>query len=623
MLTYQSTKTKTICPYCSSTAVPDNSKEEKEIICPNELCKKHFSFIICPFCQQKIFFKTSIENNNITNNQHPPFNFYRQINIKCPYINCEQYFFLTECPKCKTRQKILNRVGEVSSITCENPTCNINYIYLKCPFKGCEESCTYPKPGINNNFPSGIIFYHRPTEDKKVKIHYQKVYCLKCQRPIVFYKESKYYEGQRVECPYKGCGAVFHRVTCPLCYHANIFEIYSMGTTIVCQNPECRQHFWKILCNKCHQINPITNNYIEGTLRKCGFKTCAKVTQLVVCIFCRRPNYFDDLYITGTQIICGYPDCGRKFNSIYCPNCSNFNYFPEGDFQFGTNYICKYENCKRPFTLCLCPVCHTSSPINDYEEGTKVKCGRCKTVFINWTCPFCNNIIIDTNTSYRSGQRVKCPFQSCGKVFCMVLCPGCKHLVFSNGDEFLDGKVIQCQNRETCGINFVFIKCTLCNSKYQELYQTQPIDINKKRICKGCQKLFLPSDNIIQEIYSKNLSVFLPKKGAPLFEGIPYQDRNILEIEEKIIHTEQYKNPSQILNNNSSDLVQSYNISTTTSETEVKKCMICKNVTGESVFAPCGHRCACYPCAMRYFESQKRCPKCQEKATSICKKVYD
>ena len=117
--------------------------------------------------------------------------------------------------------------------------------------------------------------------------------------------------------------------------------------------------------------------------------------------------------------------------------------------------------------------------------------------------------------------------------------------------------------------------------------------------------------------------MFLPKKGAPLFEGIPYQDRNILEIEEKIIHTEQYKNPSQILNNNSSDLVQSYNISTTTSETEVKKCMICKNVTGESVFAHCGHRCACYPCAMRYFESQKRCPKCQEKATSICKKVYD
>ena len=70
MLTYQSTKTKTICPYCSSTAVPDNSKEEKEIICPNELCKKHFSFIICPFCQQKIFFRSSFDNKSNNNHKH-------------------------------------------------------------------------------------------------------------------------------------------------------------------------------------------------------------------------------------------------------------------------------------------------------------------------------------------------------------------------------------------------------------------------------------------------------------------------------------------------------------------------------------------------------------------------
>ena len=131
MLTYQSTKSKTICPYCSSTAVSDNTKEDKEIICPNENCKKHFCFIMCPFCQQKIFFKISEQINNCTREQLKTFNWYRQINIKCPYINCEQCFFLTECPKCKTKQKILNRVREVSSITCDNPTCNINYIYKR------------------------------------------------------------------------------------------------------------------------------------------------------------------------------------------------------------------------------------------------------------------------------------------------------------------------------------------------------------------------------------------------------------------------------------------------------------------------------------------------------------
>ena len=297
MLTYQSTKSKTICPYCSSTAVSDNTKEDKEIICPNENCKKHFCFIMCPFCQQKIFFKISEQINNCIREQLKPFNLYRQINIKCPYINCEQCFFLTECP-------------------------------------------------------------------------------------------------------------------------------------------------------------------------------------------------------------------------------------------------------------------------------------------------------------------------------------GCKHLVFSRENAFLDGKVITCQNTEVCGINFVFIKCTLCHSKYQELYQTQPIDINKRTICKGCKKLFLPSDNLIYEIYSNNLSVLLPIKGTPLFEGIPYQDRNIIEVEEKLIQTEQYKNLSQILNNNSSDLVQYFSINNTTTEKEIKKCMICKSIIGESVFAPCGHRCACYPCAMRYFEAQRRCPKCQARATSICRKVY-
>ncbi len=248
-------------------------------------------------------------------------------------------------------------------------------------------------------------------------------------------------------------------------------------------------------------------------------------------------------------------------------------------------------------------MCHSSSPLNDYEEGTKIKCDSCKTVFLNWCCPFCKNNVIDMNTNYKSGQRVKCPFESCGKVFSMVLCPGCKHLVFSRENEFLDGKVITCQNTEVCGINFVFIKCTLCHSKYQELYQTQPIDINKRTICKGCKKLFLPSDNLIYEIYSNNLSVLLPLKGTPLFEGIPYQDRNIIEVEEKLIQTEQYKNLSQILNNNSSDLVQYFSINNTTTEKEIKKCMICKSIIGESVFAPCGHRCACYPCAMRYFEA--------------------
>lgn len=43
----------------------------------------------------------------------------------------------------------------------------------------------------------------------------------------------------------------------------------------------------------------------------------------------------------------------------------------------------------------------------------------------------------------------------------------------------------------------------------------------------------------------------------------------------------------------------------------------------ESVFVPCGHRCACYPCALGVFQKFKKCPLCNQISTDILKKVYD
>lgn len=43
----------------------------------------------------------------------------------------------------------------------------------------------------------------------------------------------------------------------------------------------------------------------------------------------------------------------------------------------------------------------------------------------------------------------------------------------------------------------------------------------------------------------------------------------------------------------------------------------------ESVFVPCGHRCACYDCAIQTFKNFKKCPVCQTESTDILKKVYD
>ena len=93
-----------------------------------------------------------------------------------------------------------------------------------------------------------------------------------------------------------------------------------------------------------------------------------------------------------------------------------------------------------------------------------------------------------------------------------------------------------------------------------------------------------------------------------------------------MIITDEYNNPSIIMNNKIAEVCVNTIYSKETSmeqSTELKKCMFCQCVIGESVFSPCGHRCACYKCAMSYFESQKHCPKCNEPSRAICRKVFD
>ena len=52
-------------------------------------------------------------------------------------------------------------------------------------------------------------------------------------------------------------------------------------------------------------------------------------------------------------------------------------------------------------------------------------------------------------------------------------------------------------------------------------------------------------------------------------------------------------------------------------------CIVCYNNLKESVFYPCGHRCVCYNCALIVFEVNKKCPKCNQEAKCIIKKVFE
>ena len=52
-------------------------------------------------------------------------------------------------------------------------------------------------------------------------------------------------------------------------------------------------------------------------------------------------------------------------------------------------------------------------------------------------------------------------------------------------------------------------------------------------------------------------------------------------------------------------------------------CILCNNHKKQSVFFPCGHRCACYRCANMYFAANKKCPRCQQDAKCIIGKIFE
>lgn len=622
MLNSFSKKDKIRCPYCLYTKGP--VKEDTEIICDNKYCQQHFLFVSCPFCEQNIFFRA---NSDIPNNKESakPFSLYNNNNIKCPYFGCKQTFFLTECIGCKTKRKIEHCVTEMSPIQCIYCKENYNYVVLKCPFKGCRENSGFNKPNTSNNYPDGFVYFHH--DDKNKKIPYQKLNCIFCMRPIVFYFDNKYIEGQTIECPYKDCHKKFNRLICPFCYFENIFNgFYSMGSEIICQNPSCHKKFYKVPCYYCSKINWVNERFIEGNIIICSSAKCQKKSQMISCLFCRRPNYFiNEKYKSGQTIVCGYPDCGRKFNSVICPKCRNYNYFPKGDFKFGKIYICKYEGCGCSFFLVHCPNCKNESPVENIAEGFRMRCMTCHKVLLNWNCPFCNYNIIENNSSLNKGQRVRCPNPNCQKIYSFVGCPQCKQLVFSSGEQILDGQIIKCPNEE-CRAKFAYIRCNYCYVRHTIVNQSSPIDLDKERICEKCKKKYKPRDGIMDKIYGNidNLFYFSEIRGVPGKLGKPLVDENVVDLMDRMIMTDEYNNSSIIMNNkaNIACVYEGDSIDTSI-QSEIKKCMFCHIVLGESVFSPCGHRCACYKCAMSYFESKKKCPKCNLPSSSICRKVFD
>ena len=571
-------------------------------------CYSNFTFILCVYCNQKIFMKIYLKD--------VPYNGLNGHNIECPYKACHKVFYFTKCIKCQLVQKQKKFIKEGKIITCLNKDCNFQYMQVNCPIKDCTDLISLEKPKIFTNFPIGIMLLHNK------EIMYQKINCYYCCRPIVFpskknYK-NKYCEGQKVVCPYKDCKKTFNRLICPACLEEIYINDgwYEMGSKVKCN--KCKLNFGKILCPICGKMNTCENNFFKLGRMKCGFHNCLKENNMINCLFCRKLNIFDiNIQITGQVIKCGY--CKNTFNEIFCPFCKRTNPFPLADFSFGKIYKCQYLTCMKEFQFLICPHCHIHQLTKEKQEGLKLKCEGCQTLFMNWGCPFCKSNILDENTTLHMGKMIKCPSEKCNKIYSFIRCSGCNKLIFSKENENILGKSIKCPF-QNCKSYTLITYCPLCNIKTIYTGKKTSLNEGEKILCENCKQYYFFQK--INSLYKGNLKILEQIEGKTIDFGIGEVDENYLAIQ-NLFFNEKKKNDLQFISESSEKNTAIEEYSPNLNKSISGECIVCHNNIKESVFVPCGHRCVCYNCAVIIFAVHKKCPKCKKEASCIIKKVYN
>lgn len=577
--------------------------------------------IECPHCFKQIKLKPDLIDKYKLN----------CLNVRCPLDFCAKFFFLSICPKCQSLQKIPKLILEGEMIRCSKKDCSFQYIQTCCPVINCQEVFYFTNPKAFNNAPNGVLHSH------KGLLIFQKISCVFCYRPIVYYTPDKkqvnrYFETMRVTCPYEDCKKIFNRIVCPKCNEVNfmVLGLYVMGTRIKCAF--CNFVFAKILCPMCLKVNPLIKNEFKYGEFECRYNSCSKKCLIANCLHCQRINYYNQDkkignekgLIPGQLLKCGYKDCNKKFCSVICSGCNEINPFPNGDFVFGKPYKCKYSAiCNKIFIILVCPKCFSYSKIYDESEGKKYTCNVCNTLLANFQCPFCFISILDRDSFFNFGQMIECP--NCKKHFSFFRCWNCKRLINSKENECILGKAVNCNHCKKYSVNVI---CPKCLSKITFSKRTENVPLGEKISCPNCQSVFEFSDKLrngMEKLYNKNLSFIKELEGMTINFGNSLKDESYLE-----------RKNNFPLDLNEKDFFVENTMSSNISTTNVTKiyedmgkkinnnlCIICQSNNKESIFFPCGHRCSCYKCAVYYYEVFKKCPRCLQNATGIIPKIFN
>ena len=575
------------CPLCDQQIILNVVDEN--IHCNS--CKQNYIYKYCPECDSIIYFRPM---------------YYDGYNIQCPYISCHSISCSVKCIKCNKKIFFTSNYKYFQGDTVECKECQISFKKIKCPYKTCKETIKVEK---NEKFFEGnqLKCLHN-----NIPYTFQKVGCWFCGRHCVWdnTKNKIYIEGQEIICPYPECQHVTNKVTCPKCLSSSYITKANleMGKKINCLIKNCNYTYNIYFCPFCKKTNYGDGSPLAGSLIKCNF--CSKYFCFVNCFYCKQIYFWKNSkkYIPCQTIICSNDHCRKKSALIQCPFCRKTNHFTKGVFTLGKEYGCSYHECKKEFIILYCGICnmtHIKNPNLDLD--LLYKCDNCKNYMPTIQCPHCYRFCCLDNNKIKLDNisRIKCPYSSCGNDFYYYKCPFCRRDF--NNTNFIS-KDIKCPFKK-CNKTFSlnYFKCENCQ---RDNYLKVEMDIDNMN-CEFCNA----NNNNIREI--KNIEKIIEVKKANIVQGDKYifdnpeEDPFDRKIIDSLIKSKLYEIIGRRINHEDEG------------NKEEKNCVICLINKVEWIIAPCGHKCLCSTCGVKYKEPNQKCPICKEPVIGILERVID